>query len=580
MGFNSMAKELSTKERDLKTSISPRISEGLRDKRLCLLITEAGHEDTGLVEDITRGFDLTGALPRSGVFNQKFRPASMSCEDRRNVSNLSRSVLLESVQSSGDKEIDLSLFSATLKEVEKGFIQGPIDKEDLPAGSTLTKRFPVKQKNKVTPIDDYKASLVNFAFTQNEGVTIHTIDHIASMMAFWMRSGSCSASDGLVAKCWDLSDAYKKVPFSAEAFHLDSYLAVYDPECSSAKIFKQCVLPFGSIASVTAFLRVSLALWKVGSTLLHLMWSVYFDDFLCLARNSESKHVEFCVDSLFSLLGWRISKNKLLDFNTLCKVLGVQLDLRQSGDKLCFVTNTEERVQELVGELDEAIRTNMLPRSEGEKLRGRLQFASSQILGRTFRRLLKVLSNHVARGRKSLSPHTLSCLHDIRDLLVRNIPRKIEGSQAEVVHIYVDASFDYSDYSGLGGMLADMSEKVISFFSVRVDTATLDEIMSKGQKTVLQEFEMMAVLAAVRGWKEMIKTCRLVLFTDSEAIRGAFLKSWSANDDSDKLISLIFQVESDFDVPAWIERVPSQAEFKGAKKTEVDPREMWSLLTE
>ena len=160
------------------------------------------------------------------------------------------------------------------------------------------------------------------------------------------------------------------------------------------------------------------------------------------------------------------------------------------------------------------------------------------------------------------------------------------------MHIYVDASFDYSDYSGLGGMLADMSEKVISFFSVGVDTATLDEIMSKGQKTVIQGLEMMAVLAAVRGWKEMIKTCRVVLFTDSEAVRGAFLKSWSANDDSDKLISLIFQVESDFDVPVWIERVPSQsnpsdilsretaAEFKGANKTEADPREMWSLLTE
>ena len=187
------------------------------------------------------------------------------------------------MQSSGDKEIDLSLFAATLKEVEKGFILGPIDKEDLPARSTLTKRFPVKQKNKVRPIDDYKASLVNFAVTQNEGVTIHTIDHIASMIAFWMRSGSLSTSDGLVAKCWDLSDAYKQVPLSDEAFHLHSYLAVYDPDCSSAKIFKQCVLPFGSIASVTAFLRVSLALWKVGSTLLHLLWSVYFDDFLCLA---------------------------------------------------------------------------------------------------------------------------------------------------------------------------------------------------------------------------------------------------------------------------------------------------------
>ena len=99
--------------------------------------------------------------------------------------------------------------------------------------------------------------------------------------------------------CWDLSDAYKQVPLSDEAFHLDSYLGVYDPSCSSAKIFKQCVLPFASIASITAFLRVSLALWQVGSTLLHLMWSVYFDDFLlCLARSSESRHVDFCADAL------------------------------------------------------------------------------------------------------------------------------------------------------------------------------------------------------------------------------------------------------------------------------------------
>ena len=121
------------------------------------------------------------------------------------------------------------------------------------------------------PIDDYKVSLVNFAVTQNEGVTIHTIHHIASMIAFWMRSGFLSAKDGLVAKCWDLSDAYKQVPLSDEAFHLDSYLAAYDPGCLSAKIFKQCVWPLGSIASVIAFLRVSLALWKVGSTLFHLL---------------------------------------------------------------------------------------------------------------------------------------------------------------------------------------------------------------------------------------------------------------------------------------------------------------------
>ena len=191
-----------------------------------------------------------------------------------------------------------------------------------------------------------------------------------------------------------------------------------------------------------------------------------------------------------------------------------------------------------------------------------------------------------------MSQHTQSCLCDIRELLTRNAPRKIEASQAEVLHIYVDASFDYSDYRGVGGLVVDMSKKVLSFFSTEVDKRTLDEVMAKEQKTVIQELEMMAALAAMRVWQKLIKACRVVLFTDSEAVRGAFLKSWSANDDSDKMINIIFQVEGDFDVPVWIERVPSQSnpsdifsretvvEFEGAEKAEVDPWEMWSLLTE
>ena len=112
----TLSTELAAKEKELKASFSARIAEVLKDKRHCLLetlITKAGHEDLGRVDDIKKGFDLTGALPRSGVFTQKFGPASMTCDDLRKVSDLSRSVLLESVQSSGDGEPDVSFLAAT-----------------------------------------------------------------------------------------------------------------------------------------------------------------------------------------------------------------------------------------------------------------------------------------------------------------------------------------------------------------------------------------------------------------------------------------------------------------------------------
>ena len=112
-GWTAYAIETDKEERAAKSTPSHRIADVLKDKRLGLLdklIKDSGHEDLTLVGDLTRGFDPTGALPRSGVFSQKFRPASMTCEDLRKVSGLSRSVIIESLQSSGDPELDRGLF--------------------------------------------------------------------------------------------------------------------------------------------------------------------------------------------------------------------------------------------------------------------------------------------------------------------------------------------------------------------------------------------------------------------------------------------------------------------------------------
>lgn len=60
----------------------------------------------------------------------------------------------------------------------------------------------------------------------------------------------------LSAKAWDLADAYKQVPLSNSAYDLDAFLIVFSPTKGGPEIFRQSVLPFGSVASVTAFLRV------------------------------------------------------------------------------------------------------------------------------------------------------------------------------------------------------------------------------------------------------------------------------------------------------------------------------------
>ena len=100
--------------------------------------------------------------------------------------------------------------------------------------------------------------------TQTETASVHTVDHIAALISCIMRKFSLM---NISADFKDLADAYKQLPLSDEAFRLDSYLVVFSPVSKGPEVFQQSVLPFGSVASVTAFLRVAQAIWKLGTKL-------------------------------------------------------------------------------------------------------------------------------------------------------------------------------------------------------------------------------------------------------------------------------------------------------------------------
>jgi ribonuclease HI len=587
-----LAESFKDAEHDLKNSLSERRRYILADKRLVLLKTllqDAGHSETTLVDDLTRGFDLTGTLPESNSFAKKVRPATMSCEELRRVADMCRQGMLETTATSGDSTLDEQLYAATLKELNKGFLEGPIDPAALPEGATLTRRFGVRQKSKTRPIDDYKSSFVNSSVVQSETASVHTIDHIASMIACLMReASSLGVKLDLSAKAWDLADAYKQVPLSEEAYMLDSFLVVYAPETKGPEIYRQKVLPFGSVASVTAFLRISLAVWKLGVSLLSLVWSSYFDDFFSITDTASSRHSELVISSLFRILGWRLSQDKLIAYDTICKVLGVKFDFTQSGAGLVHVFNTEDRVSELCEQLAEVLQAERLRRGDGERLRGRLLFAAGQLFGRGVRNQVRVLSKHLQSGRINLSPETAYALLSMKHHLANNVPRAIVGSLSDHIHIYVDASFSDGSYSGLGGAVYDSRGKPKFFFSEEVSPSLLSDIRDADQITVIQELEMLALLVAVSLWCPVFRSHRVVAFSDSEAVRGSFLKTWSLNESSNHLLAQIFRVEESSLCQIWLERVPSQSNpvdslsrektdsWMGLKKQEINCHAIWS----
>jgi ribonuclease HI len=558
-----LTEEMALEEEVLKENMTERRRTVLKNKNLTLfkrLMIDAGHQDRGLVDQLAEGFDLTGALPESSVFSRKVRPASISCEDLRRVADICRDGMLQSVVASGDDELDRQLYEATSEEVGKGFLVGPVDIGSLPPGATLTRRFGVKQKSKTRPIDDYKASFVNASVSQSETATVHTVDHVASLIACFLRKAAeLSSKRDLSAKTWDLADAYKQIPLSDHAFSNDAFLAVYNPKTCKAEVFQQKVLPFGSVASVTAFLRVAHGLWKIGNKLLRLMWTSYFDDFFSVTETVTTKHTDLVIASMFSILGWKLSSDKLISYDTTCKVLGVKFDLRMSGDGLSFVTNTEDRAMELCETLDAVIQTRQLRKTDGEKLRGRLQFASGQLFGRGLRNHLRVLSKHIQSSRQTLCENTLASLGCIRAQLLANNPRSISGPMSDHIHVYVDASFDPDGYSGVGGIAYNSDGSTLAFFSEEIDRHFIQEVMEADQKTIIQELEMLALLIAAELWCPIANGRRIVAFSDSESVRGSFLKTWSANDPCSDVLQKIFSVEESFGSIIWLERVPGQS---------------------
>ena len=115
--------------------VSERRREILRGKKLLLLerlLTDAGHPDVDLVKNLTDGFDLTGVLPEANIFRKRFRPAVITCPELRKMADLGRRALINSVSSSGDHDLDRGLLDATMKEVTKGYLIGPISESQLP----------------------------------------------------------------------------------------------------------------------------------------------------------------------------------------------------------------------------------------------------------------------------------------------------------------------------------------------------------------------------------------------------------------------------------------------------------------
>ena len=202
-------------------------------------------------------------------------------------------------------------------------------------------------------------------------------------------------------------------------------------------------------------------------------------------------------------------------------------------------------MDELTKDISNILESGVLSQKDGEKLRGRLQFANTQLFGRAMRRHMSILGAHIMSHSKTLAFLTRESLRALGDALVVNKPRQISKGLADHVHIYVDASFEAEGFCGVGGMCHDSVGNAVGFFSEQVTRETLELMGSKDKDTIIMELEALAMALALHVWKSELSKKRIVLFTDNESVRACTLKGSSESRVVESLLHHIFKAEEE-----------------------------------
>ena len=160
-----MAQELQHQEEQEQAGLEPHLRNILKGKRLRLfetLLTSIDYPDKGLVQDMKRGFRLTGWLPDTQTGPSKVVPPSLHRDDVWEDRCAHNRAIWNLCGPSGDAELDLELWEQTLAECQAGWAVLETGHQQAPTSCVpLGRRFAVRQGQKIRPIDDMSVSLIN-----------------------------------------------------------------------------------------------------------------------------------------------------------------------------------------------------------------------------------------------------------------------------------------------------------------------------------------------------------------------------------------------------------------------------------
>ena len=558
--WSARARELQKDEDELHGSMPDYLAQVLKGKRILLLkemMTAAGCSDDFLFRDIASGFRISGWMPTTGNTSAKLRPPQMSLASLKILAPGLNKTVFSKLARRQDPELEKVVWDETQKEIDSGWVWLTTEF----SGRSITMRFGIRQGEKIRLIDDCTISCLNLTVGLRERFELHTIDKLAAILSCALERSPASGLKSWVGRNYDLKAAYKQ--YGIHPTDRDFVrLAVNRPGCDTPQLLGLNALPFGSVSSVSAFLRVSHALWRIGIVLGKVLWTAYFDDFTNVCRSELQSNTAWVIECIFDLLGVSFDRSgkKAINHASVFGTLGLQVDLTKACDRVVSIGHTAKRREELGQSLSEVMASGSLDPRGFEKLKGRMVFFEGYSFGRVSNQAVRILSQ-ACRG--EIASFKLGKVHKealqvLLDRVKSSTPLLVQPSIRSTWILFTDGACEPErHWGGIGGVLFAPNGSCAGYFGEEVPRELMDHLMSFSKNPIF-ELEIAPLVIAYELWQTLVRGSQLVCYLDNEGARHSCIRCFSQTSaTSDEWIRCILNSESTLAVHSWYGRVPT-----------------------
>lgn len=556
--------ELDADERRLKSDMDPGVSAVLAKKRLCLwrhLLETTKFPDMEVVDLVTQGIPLHGSHTKPPNFPDDWRPSLISVEELLESSVWRRKALMTSDASRLDAKTQEDLHTATMKEVELGHLHGPFTESEITKHFGTDRwlfnpRFALYQgsEGKIRAIDDGKRSALNLCYNTNFKLELYDIDTLAALVAsvadaltegvvsFDMEDDTtCSVpihpsvrEDSWCGRTLDLSRAYKQLALDKSS-RLLSVVGYFHG--NSWNFFRCDVLPFGAIAAVYSFNRVSRSLHHLLCKLLWCPCTCFYDDYPTISPSASSTMLSKAMTALLSYLGWDHAKvgAKALDFASTFNALGVSVQLSELNKGAFVLCNKEGRIEKLCAMLEVVKSRGVITKSAAAQIQGHLNFASGFFVSKALKFLVSSFAR-LADIPRSMGCDDLSKLCSLSANLLKSMPprRYMLDSFKSPFLIFTDGAWEDQKASGGAVTYNPLSGEAL-VFEVEIPTELVRLWLEEVGDQLISQIEFFVYLVLRFHCRDVLLNRLGIAWIDNEAARYVAIKGSS---DSFSLMSM------------------------------------------